>query len=308
MLLEEEERERAEEVRRSIVPGAVLPGRVVSLRPYGAFIDLGGGIQGLLHVSEMAWSRVADPGQVLKPGEEITVKVLGVDDEQGKISLGLKQLSADPWSSAETRGAYEAGRIVAGKVTRLAEFGAFVELEPGIEALAHVSTFPPTGQRDGWKEAVPPGRSVTVEILEVDLEHKRIGVALVEEGSTREREAHGVTVAPGARLVGRVERHEKYGVFVFLAPGRTGLIPVSEAGVEREADLPKALPVGSDVEVIVLDVDPAGRRIRLSRKAVFEAEEQRDARAYAERQDQARTEGFGSLADQLRSAMRPRKD
>ena len=307
-LLEEEERERAAEVRRTVVPGAVLPGRVASVRPYGAFVDLGGGIQGLLHVSEMAWSRVADPGEVVRPGQEITVKVLGVDDEKGKISLGLKQLQVDPWTTARARGVYEVGRVVRGSVTRVAEFGAFVELEPGIEALAHVSTFPPTGRREGWKEAVRPGSSVAVEILEVDPERKRIGVAVVEEGSKREREAQAVTIAPGARLVGKVERHEKYGVFVFLAPGRTGLIPVSECGVERETDLAKTLPVGSDVELIVLEVDPTGRRIRLSRKAVFEAEAQRDARAYAERQERDRTDGFGSLAEKLRSAMRPPKE
>jgi small subunit ribosomal protein S1 len=314
-LLEEEERERAAEIRRSIVPGAILPGRVVSVRPYGAFVDLGGMIQGLLHVSEMGWSRVSDPAEVVQPGEEITVKVLRVEDEKGKISLGLKQLQADPWSTAQGR--YTVGQVLTGKVTRVADFGAFVELEPGIEALAHVSTFPPTGKRDGWKASVPPDTSVAVEILSVDLERNRIGVAVVEEGSVRAEGAHAsaaaqpsgrVEIAPGARLEGKVERHEKYGVFVFLAPGRTGLIPLAETGVEREGDLRKAFPVGSDLEVLVLEIDESGRRIRLSRKAVLEADEQKEAREYAEHQDQEQTEGFGSLADKLRAAMRPPRD
>src|SRR5262249_29401686 len=144
----------------------------------------GGEVQGLLHVSEMGWSRVENPTDVLRPGGAITVKVLRVDDGGGKISLGLKQLQGDPWSTVAEK--YGVGRALAGKVTRVADFGAFVELEPGIEALAHVSTFAPTAKRDGWKAAVPPGASVTVEILSIDLERRRIGVAVMEAGEERE--------------------------------------------------------------------------------------------------------------------------
>ncbi len=114
-------------------------------------------------------------------------------------------------------------------------------------------------------------------------------------------------IVAGARLAGKVERLETYGVFVFLAPGRTGLIHVSETGVDRGGDIKKAFPLGSDVEVIVLEVDPAGRRIQLSRKAVLEAGEKREVREYAEQQDQTQAESFGSLADKLRAAMRPSK-
>jgi small subunit ribosomal protein S1 len=306
-LLEEEERERAEEIRSAAVPGAALPGRVVSVRPYGAFVDLGGGVQGLLHVSEMGWSRVSDPAAVVQPGDEITVKVLRIDEEKGKISLGLKQLQADPWSAAEDT--YEVGQVLKGQVTRVTEFGAFIELEPGIEALAHVSTFPPRGKRDAWREAVPAGASVAVEILSFDVERKRIGVAVVEEGavSSIPRPARA-TIEAGVRLIGKVERHEQYGVFVFLAPGRTGLVPLSETGVEREGDLRNAFPVGSDLEVMVLEVDDAGRRIRLSCKAVHEADQKSEARDYAKMQDDKQSEGFGSLADKLRAAMKPPED
>ena len=328
-LLKEEELERAEEVRSAAVPGAILPGRIVSVLPYGAFVDLGGGVQGLLHVSEMGWSRVADPTAIVQPGNEISVKVLRVEEAGGKIALGLKQLQADPWSTVEEK--YRVGQVLTGNVTRVADFGAFVELEPGIEALAHVSTFPPTGKRDGWKAAARPGAAVAVEILSLEFGRKRIGVAVLEEGSVRAEGAHaaaaGVSgddrveavrsgaaqpggraeIVPGARLVGKVERHEKYGIFVFLAPGRTGLIRPAETGVERERDLRKAFPVGSDLEVIVLEIDPDGRRIQLSRKAVLEAGVKSVAREYAESQDQVQAEGFGSLADKLREAMRPRK-
>jgi small subunit ribosomal protein S1 len=305
-LLEDEQRANAAEVREKIVPGAVMTGRVISIREFGAFVDLGAGIQGLLHVSEMSWSRVSAPSEIVKAGEEITVKVLRVENDKQKISLGLKQLSVDPWSRAGD--VYEVGQVRPGRVTRVAEFGAFVELEPGIEALAHASTFAPTGRSGSWSSQIAPGTTGTFEILNIDLEQKRIGVALVQEGWAQ---ADGVTgarpgIVPGARLTGKVERYEKFGVFVFLAPGRTGLIPLSETGVAKEGDVQRTFPVGADVEVIVLEVDPSGRRIRLSAKAVTEAREAEEVREWSERKAPA-AEGFGTLADKLRSAFKSRE-
>jgi small subunit ribosomal protein S1 len=304
-LLEEEQRASAAAVREKIVPGAVLTGRVTSIRDFGAFVDLGAGVQGLAHISEMSWSRVSSPSEIVKQGEEITVKVLRVDEDKQRISLGLKQLSEDPWSKAGKK--YEVSQRRPGRVTRVAEFGAFVELEPGIEALAHASTFPPT-LSGGWSSKVTPGMTGIFEILSIDLEQKRIGVALVVEGSAPAKEAVGGRpgIVPGARLTGKVERHEKFGIFVFLAPGRSGLIPLSETGVAKESDIQRTFPVGSDVEVLVLEVDPSGRRIRLSVKAVMEAREAEEVREWSQRQAPP-AEGFGTLADKLRSALNPRK-
>jgi small subunit ribosomal protein S1 len=186
-LLEEEQRAMAVEIRRSIVVGAVLTGRVTSVREFGAFVHLGAGVQGLLHVSEMGWSRVLDASQVVTPGEEITVQVLRVDDDTEKIALGLKQLTADPWSTVPET--YEVGQVRTGRVTRLADFGAFVELEPGVEGLAHVSTFAPTGQSEQWSRSVPVNMTGAFEILSIDPDKRRIGVALVQEGSARAEEA-----------------------------------------------------------------------------------------------------------------------
>jgi small subunit ribosomal protein S1 len=304
-LLEDEQREEAEALRRSIVPGSVLTGRVTSVRDYGAFVDLGAGVSGLLHVSEMGWSRVADPAAVVSVGAEVTVKVLRVDDEKQKIALGLKQLQADPWSKVPET--YAAGQVHSGRVTRLAEFGAFVELQPGVEALAHLSTFPPTGSSDGWKASVSAGMTGSFEILSVDVEKKRIGVALVADASARSQAPAGAEIVPGARVHGKVERHEKFGVFVFLAPGRTGLIPTKETGVLREADIARTFPVGSEVEVQVLEVDPSGRRIRLSRKAVLDAKEKDEVREYTERKSDTPSESFGSLAEKLRGAMKSKE-
>jgi small subunit ribosomal protein S1 len=185
-LLEEAQQARAAEVRGSIVVGAVVTGRIASVRDFGAFVDLGGGVQGLLHVSEMTWSRTADTSQLLKPGEEVTVKVLRVDDNKQKISLGLKQLAADPWASVPQ--IYQVGQVCTGRVTRLAEFGAFVELEPGVEALAHVSTFAPTARSDEWSRQAAPGKTGAFEIVSIDVEKKRIGVKLVPEGAEDARE------------------------------------------------------------------------------------------------------------------------
>jgi small subunit ribosomal protein S1 len=302
-LLEDEERANAAKVRDQIVAGAVITGRVASVRDFGAFVDLGAGVQGLLHVSEMAWSRVSNPAEMVKAGEEITVKVLRVDEEKKKISLGLKQLSADPWSRVPE--VYKVGQRLPGRVTRVAQFGAFVELEPGVEALAHASTFEPTGRSGGWAGQVAPGTTGTFEILAIDLEQKRIGVALVSEAWARTEGAAAARpgIVPGARLTGKVERHEKFGVFVFLAPGRTGVIPLSETGIAKEADVRRALPVGADVEVIVLEVDPSGRRIRLSAKAVMDAREAEEVREWTER-NAPPAEGYGALADKLRSALK----
>jgi small subunit ribosomal protein S1 len=305
-LLEEEQEVKAAEVREKIVPDAVLSGRVVSVREFGAFVDLGGGVQGLLHASEMSWSRGADPAQIVKVGEEITVKVIRVE-EGGKIALGMKQLSADPWSMVGSN--YKVGQVLQGRVTRVSEFGAFVELEAGIEGLAHLSTFAPTGKPGGWSKSVTPGMTGAFEILSIDLDKKRIGVALVEEGSSRANSARPSrsAIQPGARLTGKVERHDKMGLFLFLAPGVTGLLPVSETGAAHGVDLQKAFPVGSDLDVMVLEADAAKRRIRLSVKAIAAAAEAAEVSEYASRTVSAQSQSFGSLADKLRGALTPRK-
>lgn len=199
VLLEEQQRAGAAELRRSLAVGDVMTGRVTSVRDFGAFVDLGSGVQGLLHVSEMGWSRVSDTSQVVAPGEEIVVKVLRVEEDGKKISLGLKQLTEDPWSTVQSK--YEGGQVRTGRVTRLAEFGAFVELEPGVEGLVHASTFPTTGGARGWIRSVPVGTTAAFEILSIDPEKKRIGLSLLEEGSARSEELRD-DVEPQAEVPG----------------------------------------------------------------------------------------------------------
>jgi small subunit ribosomal protein S1 len=235
---------------------------------------------------------------------------------------------------------YKVGEVRQGKIVRVQDFGAFVELEPGIEALAHSSTFAPTGTSDGWKKASTPGTTGEFEILTIDPARKRIGVAFLGDGSWRARSQAGqegtqesgepgaregtartgpagrparsaagaprrTEVRTGERITGKVERHESFGVFIYLGPGRTGLLPAAETGTQRGADLKKAFPVGSELEVLVLDVDPAGRRIRLSRKALLDVEERADARDFASRQQVK--ESFGSIGEKLRAALAARQ-
>lgn len=180
-LLEDEQKAGAGELRKSIAVGATITGRVASVREFGAFVDLGAGVQGLLHVSEMGWSRVTDPSSIVKVGEEVTVRVLRVDNDGERIALGLKQLMADPWVAAAS--SYEVGQVKIGRITRIADFGAFVELEPGVEALAHFSTFAPTGRADSWAKSISVGQTAPFEILAIDVDKKRIGVGMVQDGA-----------------------------------------------------------------------------------------------------------------------------
>jgi small subunit ribosomal protein S1 len=260
----------------------------------------------------MAWSRVADVAHTVTAGEEITVKVLRVDAETQKIALGVKQLTEDPWSKVQE--SYEAGQVRAGRITRIAEFGAFVELEPGVEGLAHASTFPPAAGRDSWSRSIAVGMTGDFEILEIDPAKRRIGVALVSTAARGDDvaavpgSAAKGAIVPGARLTGTIERVEKFGVFVFLAPGRTGLVPLSETGVAREGDVARAFQAGATIEVMVLEVDPSGRRIRLSRKAILDAQEADELREYRERSSPPQADSLGSLGDKLRSALKPHKE
>jgi len=184
-LLEVEQQARAADVRRSLVAGAVVAGRVVSVRDFGAFIDLGGGVQGLLHVSEMGWSHVTAPSSVAAPGQELTVKVLRVDEKTGQIGLSLKQLLADPWSAVPTT--FRVGQVYEGRVERHAKFGIFVEVAPGVVGLIPAAESGVARESD-LQKALPVGTSVSVVVQDIDDTARRMrlsrkAVALVQEAA-----------------------------------------------------------------------------------------------------------------------------
>ena len=267
-LLEADQAENAVKVRESIVLGAVMTGRVVSVREFGAFVDLGAGVQGLLHVSEMAWARVSDASQFLSPGQEITVKVLRVDEDGKKISLGLKQLSADPWSTVVE--VYPVNSKVKGIVSSVTEYGVFVELEPGVEGLVHVSEISWSRRSQSPKRLFHKGQEVEVQVLGVDTVEKRISLGMKqfqENPWDRINEKYPV----GSKVHGRVRNLTDFGAFIEIMPGTDGLLHVSEIAEYRVRDVRDELTEGQQLLVKVINVDPSGK-IRLSRKAVLRDE------------------------------------
>lgn len=298
-LLEESARKAAEETRRKIVAGAVLPGTVSSLTDFGAFVDLGG-VQGLVHLSELSHSRVVKPADLLKVGQEVSVKVLKIDEKNGKIALSMKALEGDPWAAVS--GQLRERQIVKGRIVRAMDFGVFVELLPGVDGLLHLSEVP-RSQQGQVKEAAAAQEEITVMVLGIDPEKKRISLALAPEGAALGDQVESA-VAVGSVVMGAVERVEPFGVFVRIGPGEIGLIPNAEMGTQRGADHRRDFAPGTEVKVVVLGIEENGKRIRLSRSKALAQEEQAETQAYL-KGSQPRGRGFGvTLGDLLRQSRR----
>jgi len=297
-LLEERATKAVEEARKKIVAGAVVPGTVASLTDFGAFIDLGG-VQGLVHISEISHSRVAKPADVLRVGEPVTVKVLKIDEKTGKIALSLKALEGDPWTAVA--GQLRERQIVRGRIVRAMDFGIFVELFPGVDGLLHNSEIP-RSQQGRVKEAAASQEEITVMVLSIAADKRRIALALAPEGLAPGEQAEESALAVGAVAKGTVEGVEPYGVFVRLGPGQTGLIPNAEMGTPRGTDHRKEFSPGTEVTVVVLGIEDGGKRIHLSRAKAREHEERADTQAYLHGAPQ-KGRGFGvTLGDLLRQS------
>ncbi len=262
-LAEEEERDVKERRYSEIREGETVRGTVRSLTDYGAFIDLGG-VDGLLHVGEIAWSRISKPADVLSLGQQIEARVLKVDPERRRISLGMKQLQRDPWDSVAQK--YKLGERVRGTVTRVLEFGAFVELEPGIEGLIHVSEMSWAKKVRIASDVVKPGETVEVVILGVNQAEHRISLGLKQAlGDPWANVAQSFAV--GTVIEGPVTSLTKFGAFVQLAEGIEGMIHVSDISAEKRIEYPQdVLKVGQLVKAQVLSVDTAKRLMRLGMK------------------------------------------
>ena len=262
-LAEEEERGVKERRYSEIREGETVRGTVRSLTDYGAFIDLGG-VDGLLHVGEIAWSRISKPADVLSLGDEIEARVLKVDPERHRISLGMKQLQRDPWDSVAQK--YKLGERVRGTVTRVLEFGAFVELEPGIEGLIHVSEMSWAKKVRIASDVVKPGETVEVVVLGVNQAEHRISLGLKQAlGDPWANVAQSFVV--GTVIEGPVTSLTKFGAFVQLAEGIEGMIHVSDISAEKRIEYPQdVLKVGQLVKAQVLSVDTAKRLLRLGMK------------------------------------------
>lgn len=260
-----EEEERANRDRRysEIKEGDTIHGVVRSLADYGAFVDIGE-VDGLLHVSDISWGRVNKPADVLTVGQAVEARVLKVDHEKRRISLGLKQLQPHPWDAVAEK--FKTGERVRGVVTRLMDFGAFVELEPGIEGLIHISEMSWARKVKKPSDAVKPGETVEALILGVNVPERRISLGLKQALGDPWKDA-AQRFAPGSVIEGPVVSLTKFGAFVQLAEGIEGMIHVSEISAEKRINHPQdVLKAGQVVKALVLEVDPAKRNVRLSIK------------------------------------------
>ncbi len=262
-VLEEQEARRRQQIFESLEEGAVVEGTVRSLTPFGAFVDLGG-VDGLLHVTDIAWGRVGKPSDVLTEGETLRVKVLKIDPATRRISLGLKQLTPDPWPLAGEK--YQPGDRVRGTVTRLADFGAFVEVEPGIEGLIRTSEMSWSRRAVKPSEVVKPGDVVEAVVLEVRPTERRLALGL-KQALGDPWEAIDSRHPAGSVVEGTVMSLTAFGAFVEVEPGVEGMIHIGDITRDRRLKHPKeVLQPGQRVRAMVLEADRARRRLRLGMK------------------------------------------
>jgi small subunit ribosomal protein S1 len=266
VVAEEEEQARKQQRYSEIREGETLPGEVRSLADYGAFVDIGG-VDALLHVADMAWRRVHHPADMLSVGQQVEVKVLKVDTGKRRISVGLKQLQPDPWDAAAQK--YKLGERVRGAVTRVVDFGAFVELEPGIEGLIHVSEMSWSKKARKPADMVKPGETVDAVILGVNASDRRISLGLKQALGDPWVEVPQRFPA-GSVVEGPITSLTKFGAFVQLMEGVEGMIHVGDISAEKRINHPQdVLRLGQAVKAQVLEIDTDRRRVRLGIKQLL---------------------------------------
>ena len=258
-----------ERVEQTYAPGTRVRGRVVSLTNYGAFVELEAGVEGLVHVSEMSWTRrVRHPSKIVNVGDEVEVIVLDVNRGAKRISLGMKQVEPDPWATIDER--YRVGARISGKVRNLTDFGAFIELEPGVDGLLHISDMSWTRSVGHPSEVLKKGQELDSQILNIDKENKRISLGLKQI-----QPDPWTTVAQrypmGSRVTGKVVRLTDFGAFVELEPGVDGLLHISQMANRPVGSPAEIVNVGDELGLLVIRVDPNERRIGLSLKELAHA-------------------------------------
>jgi small subunit ribosomal protein S1 len=262
-VVEQEFSAEREELLSSLEDGAIVKGVVKNLTDYGAFVDLGG-IDGLLHITDMAWKRVKHPSEVVTVGDEIDVKILRFDKEKTRVSLGIKQLGSDPWEAIARR--YPANTRLVGKVTNIADYGCFVEIEEGVEGLVHVSEMDWTNKNVNPSKVVTVGEDVEVMVLDIDEERRRISLGL-KQCQTNPWSDFSSAFDRNDKVTGTIKSITDFGIFVGLPGGIDGLVHLSDISW----DLPGEEAVrnykkGEEVESVVLAIDPERERISLGIK------------------------------------------
>ncbi len=300
-LLEQEEEESRQAFLGSLVPGNVSTGRVSRIMPYGAFVELSPGVEGMVHISEMSWARLGAPDEILRTGDEITVKVIGIEKnasgESGKISLSMKQVGEDPWNTVDKK--YSPGQKLVGKVTRCMDYGVFVEIEPGVEGLVHISEMSYTKRVSRTRDEVAPGDAVEIMIREIDPGNRRISLSMKDaEGDPwigiEER------YCAGQRIEGVIEKKEKFGLFINLEPGITGLLPKSKiARFHDPSSIDRKQP-GERITVMVESIDTGSHRLTLT---PGDSADEDDWKRFSGRSEQP----VSSLGEKLQQALKKKK-
>ncbi len=247
--------------------GSKHRGEVVNVMSYGAFVKLEPGLEGLVHISEMSWTkRINHPSEVVAIADNIEVQVLNINKDKQEISLGMKQVQPNPWDKVAER--YPTGKVVKGVVRNLTNYGAFIEIEEGIDGLLHVSDMSWTRKVAHPSEVVQKGQELTCTVLNVDQERKRIALGMKQMSNDPWEGDIPGRYRPGEVKTGKVTKLTNFGVFVELEPGLEGLLHISELSDEKVESPEEVVKVGDDIEVKVLRVDPADRKIGLSRKRI----------------------------------------
>ena len=266
-LIEQERSEKRSKLLAEMVPGDIRKGTVKNITDFGAFIDLNG-IDGLLHITDMSWGRIAHPSEVLRVGQEIDVVVLDVNKEKERVSLGLKQKMANPWDSIESK--FPVGARVKGKVVNLVPYGAFVQLEPGVEGLVHITELSWTKRVAKPSDVLKPDQEIEAIVLGINREEQKISLG-IRQLESNPWDAAEQKYAVGARVKGKVRNLTSYGAFVELEEGIDGMIHVSDISWTRKINHPsEILKKGDELEAIVLEVDRPNQRIALGMKQLGE--------------------------------------
>jgi small subunit ribosomal protein S1 len=280
---------------------STLDGRITKLMPYGVFVEIHPGVDGLVHVSELSWSRVEDPQTAVCVGDPVRVKVIEIEkrdaSDELKISLSIKQVTDDPWLSMDDR--FKVGDKVKGTVTRCAKFGAFVEIAPGIEGLVHISEMSYQKRILKPEEVVTPGENVFVLVKEVDLSNRRISLSIRDaEGDPWIEVPQKYNV--GQKIQGVIERKEKFGYFVTLAPGITGLLPKSKISQSPQSGIIDKLKEGSSIPVVIAEISPQDRKMTL---APGQSGDEQDWQQFTKNDPSS----LGSLGEKLQQALATKK-
>jgi len=262
LFLQDEREKKKRSVFSRLAKGEKIKGQVRSLTSFGAFIDLGG-IEGLLHISDMSWGKTGHPSEIFEIGQEVEVVILDFNEKDERISLGYKQLTEDPWNNVRDK--YTVGQKVNGKVVSLTDFGAFVELEKGIEGLVHVSDLSWSRKLIHPKKLLSSGEDVVVSVLDINPETKRISLGL-KQASPHPLELLRQKYSPGSRVKGKITSITDFGAFMEIEPGVEGLIHISDISWEKVKHARDKLEVGQEVEAVILNIDVEKQKVSLGIK------------------------------------------